>query len=114
MVIYHMHSGGISRYSSRSSPYLGHQTLDTNQAWVISVKALLPTHTVSNSLSGYLQSSNCGVGIAEQVSVLDWLSLRCAAIITLHVSNHSWCLQARFFNTLASSVDRDVNVGPVG
>ena len=30
-------------------------------------------------------------GIAERVSVLDWLSLRCAAIIALRVSNLGLC-----------------------
>ena len=55
-----------------------------------------------------------GAGIAERVSALDWLSLRYAAIITLPVSNPGLCPQARHFIILASSVDRDVNGGPVG
>ena len=55
-----------------------------------------------------------GAGIAERVSALDWLSLRYAAIITLPVSNPGLCPKARHFTTLASSVYRDVNVGPVG
>ena len=33
----------------------------------------------------------CGARIAKRVNVLDWLSLRCAAIITLHVSNPVLC-----------------------
>ena len=52
-----------------------------------------------------------GTGIAEQVSALDWLLLHCAAIITLRIRNPAY---ASHFTTLASSVDRDVHVGPVG
>ena len=55
-----------------------------------------------------------GAGIGERISALDWLSLRCAAIITLCASNPGLRPSARYFTTLASSVDRDVNVGPVG
>ena len=55
-----------------------------------------------------------GTGIAERVSALDWLSLRYAAIITLPVSNPGLYPKARHFIILASSVDRDVNGGPVG
>ena len=54
-----------------------------------------------------------GAGIAERVSALDWLSLRYAAIITLPVSKPGLCPQTRHSIILASSVDRDVNVGPI-
>ena len=52
--------------------------------------------------------------VNELVSALDWLSLCCAAIITLPVSNQGLCPIARHFTALASSVDRDVNDVPVG
>ena len=51
--------------------------------------------------------------IAERISALDWLSLHCAAIITLCLSSPGLCPYARYFTTLASLVDRDVNVGPI-
>ena len=54
------------------------------------------------------------IDVISAISALDWLSLRCAAIITLRVSNPGLCPYARYFITLASSADRDVNVGPVG
>ena len=54
-----------------------------------------------------------GAGIAELVRALDWLSLCCAAIITLRVQTLACAPKARHFTILASSVDRDVNVGSV-
>ena len=51
----------------------------------------------------------CGAEITERVGALDWLSLRCTAIITLRVRTPD-CAPKQG----TSSVDRDVNVGPVG
>ena len=56
----------------------------------------------------------CGAAIAEWVSALDWLLLHCAAITALRVLNPGLCPHARHCTTLALSVDRDENFGPVG
>ena len=43
------------------------------------------------AILSYILTKLCGAGIAERVSVWDWLSLRYAAIITLPVSNPGLC-----------------------